>query len=147
VFTVKKKKADGLVERYKARLVARYFTQVYGIDYEGTFALVTKMNSIKILLSLAANLDWSFQQFDVKNAFLHGDLEEEVYMEIPPGLHESSVNGKVCKLKKALNGLKQSPRAWFERFTRVMQKCNYNQSQADQTVFTREGNCLNCICG
>jgi len=128
-------------------LVARYFTQVYGIDYEGTCALVTKMNSIKILLSLAANLDWSFQQFDVKNAFLHGDLEEEVYMEIPPGLHESSVNGKVCKLKKALNGLKQSPRAWFERFTRVMQKCNYNQSQADQTVFTREGNCLNCICG
>lgn len=92
-------------------MVARCFTQIYGIDYEGTFALVTKMNSIKILLSLAANLDWSFQQFDVKNTFLHGDLEEEVYMEIPPGLHESSVNGKVCKLKKALDGLKQSPRA------------------------------------
>jgi hypothetical protein len=71
------------------------------------------MNSIRVLLSIAANLDWLLHQFDVKNAFLHGDLKEEVYMEIPLGLEDSSSVGKVCKLKKALYGLKQSPRAWF----------------------------------
>jgi hypothetical protein len=71
------------VERYKARLVAKGFTQTYEIDYEETFAPVAKMNSIRVLLSIAANLDWPLHQFDVKNRFLHGDLEEEDYMEIP----------------------------------------------------------------
>jgi hypothetical protein len=127
VFTIKYK-ANGFVEQYKARLVAKGFTQTYGIDYEETFAPVAKMNSIRALLSIAANLNWPLHQFDVKNAFLHGDLEEEVYMEIPPGLEDSSSTGKVCKLKKALYGLKQSPRAWFERFSRAMQRFGYKQS-------------------
>jgi hypothetical protein len=74
---------------------------------------------------MAANLNWPLHQFDVKIAFLHGDLEEEVYMEIPPGLKDSSSAGKMCKLKKALYGLKQSPRAWFERFSRAMQRFGY----------------------
>jgi hypothetical protein len=82
VFTIKHE-ADGSVERYKARLVAKGFTQTYEIDYEETFAPVAKMNSIRVLLSIAANLDWPLHQFDVKNRFLHGDLEEEDYMEIP----------------------------------------------------------------
>jgi hypothetical protein len=106
-------KANGSVERYKVRLVAKGFTQAYGIDYEETFAPVAKMNSIRVLLSMAANLNWHLHQFDVKNAFLYEDLKEEVYMEIPPGLESSSSAGKVFKLK-ALYGLKQSPRAWFE---------------------------------
>jgi hypothetical protein len=96
------------VERYKARLVAKGFTQTNGIDYEDTFAPVAKMNSIRVLLSIVASLNWPLHQFDVKNAFLHGDLEE-VYIAIPPGLEDSSSAGKVCKLKKALYGLKQSP--------------------------------------
>ena len=112
VFTVKYK-ADGSLERYKARLVAKGYTQTYGIGYLETFALVAKMNTVRVLLSLAANLGWCMQQFDVKNAFLHGDLDEEIYMEIPPGFGFNLEGNKVCKLKKALYGRKQSPRAWF----------------------------------
>ena len=119
VFIIKHK-TDESVERYKARLVANAFTQTYGIDNEETFAPIAKMNSIWVLISLASNQDWPLHQFDVKNAFLHGDLEEEVYMELPLSLKLPASNGKVCKLKKVLNGLKQSPRAWFERFSRAM---------------------------
>jgi hypothetical protein len=95
------------------------------------------MNSIRVLLSIVANLNWPLHQFDVKNAFLHRDLKEEVYMEIPPGLEDSSSAGKVCKLKKALYGLKQSPRAWFERCSWAMQRFGYKQNQADHTLFIK----------
>jgi hypothetical protein len=84
VFTVKYK-ADGIVERYKARLEAKGYTQTYGIDYQEMFLQVAKLNTIRILLSLATNLDWPLHHFDVKDAFLHGDLEEEVYMDVSPG--------------------------------------------------------------
>ncbi|CAL5350327.1 unnamed protein product [Camellia sinensis] len=140
VYTVKHK-ADGSIERYKARLVAKGFTQTYGIDYQETFAPVAKMNSVRALLSLAANLDWPLYQFDVKNAFLHGDLEEEVYMDIPPGFEDHQTEGKVCKLRKSLYGLKQSPRAWFERFTQAMFKYGFKQSQADHTLFVKHSSC------
>jgi hypothetical protein len=106
LFTIKHK-ADGSIERLKARLVAKGFTQSYGIDYQETFAPVTKLNTIRVLLSLAANQDWPLHQLDIKNAFLNGDLEEEVYMEIPPGLETSSNVNRVCRLKKSLYGLKQ----------------------------------------
>ena len=134
VFTVKSR-ADGSVERYKARLVAKGFTQTYGIDYQETFAFVAKINTIWVLLSLAVNSNWPLFQLDVKNAFLNGDLEEEVFMSLPPGFEEELGIGRVCRLKKSLYGLKQSPRAWFERFGKVVRRFGFIQSQADHTMF------------
>ena len=84
------------------------YTQTYGIDYQENFSPIAKLNTVRVLLSLAVNLDWPLNQFDVKNAFLHGDLEEEVYMHIPPGFKKSVKDGCVCHLQKALYGLKQS---------------------------------------
>ena len=110
IFTVKYNE-DGSVNRFKARLVAKGFTQSYGINYEETFAPVAKLNTVQVLLSLAANLDWPLHQLDVKNAFLNGDLAEEVYMEIPPGFETQTTRNNVCKLRRSLYGLKQSPRA------------------------------------
>lgn len=136
VYTVKYR-ADGSLERYKARLVAKGYTQTYGIDYLETFAPVAKMNTVRILLSLAANYGWDLQQFDVKNAFLHGELEEEIYMEVPPGYGKDLAANTVCKLKRALYGLKQSPRAWFGRFARAMIGMGYRQSQGDHTLFIK----------
>jgi Reverse transcriptase (RNA-dependent DNA polymerase) len=136
VFTVKQN-PEGRVERYKARLVAKGYSQTYGIDYDETFAHVAKMSTVRTLVSLAANEGWKLHQLDVKNAFLHGDLLEEVYMEVPPGFGTKQTEGKVCRLVKSLYGLKQSPRAWFDRFRRGMVGMGYRQTNADHTVFFR----------
>lgn len=116
VFTVKCK-ANGMVEKFEARLVAKGFSQIYGTDYIKTFVPVAKLNIVRILISLAANLDWPLYQLDMKNAFLNGDLKE-VYMKLPLGF--PTTRNLVCKLKKFLYGLKQLPRAWLERFTQVL---------------------------
>ena len=102
--------SDGSLERYKARLVAQGFSQEYVIDYDETFAPVAKMTTVRTLISVAAVHQWPLYQLDVKNAFLNGYLSEEVYMRPPPGL--STPPGLVCRLRRALYGLKQSPRAW-----------------------------------
>nr|AAO20078.1 putative polyprotein [Oryza sativa Japonica Group] len=134
VYTVKQN-PDGKVERYKARLVAKGYSQTYGIDYDETFAPVAKMSTVRTLISCAANFDWPLHQLDVKNAFLHRDLQEEVYMDVPPGFATSQTKGKVLRLKKSLYGLKQSPRAWFDRFRRAMCAMDYKQCNGDHTVF------------
>ena len=125
VFTVKQT-PEGKVDRYKARLVARGYSQTYGIDYDETFAPVAKIGTMRTLISCAANFGWPLHQLDVKNIFLHGDLQEEVYIEIPPGFSNEQTLGKVCKLKKSLYGLKQSPRAWFDRFRRAVCDVGYS---------------------
>jgi len=140
IYTVKQN-PEGKIERYKARLVARGYTQTYGIDYDETFAPVAKMNTVRTLVSCAANFGWPLHQLDVKNAFLHGDLQEEVYMEVPPGMAAAgNGEGKVCRLKKALYGLKQSPRAWFDRFKRAVCGMGYGQCNGDHTVFYKHSN-------
>ena len=135
IFSIKYK-ADGTIDRYKARLVAKGYTQSYGIDYQETFSPVAKLNTVRVLLSISANLDWPLHQFDVKNMFLHGNLEEEVYMDVPPGFATSHAR-VVCKLHKALYGLKQSPRAWFGRFSLAMKKYGFKQSNSDHTLFLK----------
>ena len=99
-----KTRSNGFIERYKARLVAKGFTQEYGIDYEETFTPVARISSVRALLAIAAASKWDFFQMDVKNAFLSGNLSEEVYMQPPPGLSVES--NKVCHLRRALYGLK-----------------------------------------
>ena len=124
VFTVKYK-SNGSIDRYKTRLVAQGFSQIYGINYEETFAPMTKLNSIRMLLSLTINLDWELFQLDIKNAFLNGELEEEIYMKIPLGLEKGQKVGKVCKLYRSLYGLKQSPRAQFKKFSSTLTRFGY----------------------
>nr|GEU39676.1 putative reverse transcriptase, RNA-dependent DNA polymerase [Tanacetum cinerariifolium] len=93
-----------------------------------------------------ANQGCPLHQFDVKNAFLHGELKEEVYMEAPPGFSQHFKHEEVCKLKKSLYGLKQSPRAWFRRFTLAMKKYGYKQSNSDHTLFLRHrGDRVTCL--
>jgi len=134
VYTVKQN-PEGKVERYKARLVAKGYSQTYGIDYDEIFAPVAKMSTVRTLISCAVNFDWPLYQLDVKNAFLHGDLEGEVYMEIPPGFTTAETEGKVLRLRKSLYGLKQSPRAWFDRFKCAMLAMGYKQCNGDHTLF------------
>jgi transposase InsO family protein len=137
VFTVKHN-PDGTVERLKARLVAKGFTQTYGLDYTETFSPVAKLNSIRIIISLAANLAWPLHQLDVKNAFLHGDLSETVYMAQPPGFE--SKGESVCHLHKSIYGLKQSPRAWFDKFSNTVISHGMTRSQVDHSVFFNRTN-------
>lgn len=137
VFSVKQNE-DGKVQRYKARLVARGYTQTPGVDYQETFAPVAKMNSIRVILSCAVTLDWELHQLDIKNAFLHGDLKEEIYMAFPPGFVKRGQEKLVCRLWRSLYGLKQSPREWFGKFHQAMIEFGYKQGHSDHTLFTRK---------
>ena len=108
---------DGSIVRLKAHLVAKGYAQTYGVDYSDTFSSVTKLTYVHLFISLATSYDWNLHQLNIRNAFLHGDLQEEVYMEQPLGFVAQREIGKVCRLRKSLYGLKQSPRAWFGKFS------------------------------
>ena len=105
----------GEVEKYQARLVAKGYAQEYGVDYEDVYALIARMDTVRMILAHATQRGWCVFQLDVKSAFLHGKLAENVYVEQPKGYEIKNEEYKVCKLNKALYGLKQAPRAWLSR--------------------------------
>jgi hypothetical protein len=125
------------VVRNKARLVAKGYTQIKGVDFNETFTLVSRLESIRILLSIACHLGFKLYQMDVKSAFLNGILQEEVYVEQPKGFQDPHHPHHVFKLKKALYDLKQAPRAWYERLTTYLLAKGFTRGEADRTLFIR----------
>lgn len=136
VFKIKYK-PDGSVEKYKVRLVAQGFLQQEGIDYNEIFAPVVDSTSISLLLSIANQEDWELEQMDVVTAFLHGRLEEEVYMKIPPYMNIPNSEHKVLRMKGALYGLKQSSNVWGKLFESFMKRSGFKQSIMDTCIYTR----------
>jgi len=123
--------------RHKARFVARGFSQKEGIDYHETFSPVMKYQSLRILLSIANARNMFIEQMDVKTAFLHGDLEEEIYLEQPVGFIKPGEEAMVCRLKKSLYGLKQSPRCWNVKMDGTLKEGGFRRCICDTMVYVK----------
>lgn len=134
----KLKKTPSEPDRFKARLVARGFWQKEGIDYDEIYAPVVRYESIRVLLALAASEDLHIRQFDVKTAFLHGKLKEEIYLQLPEGPWPQEK--RVVRLDKTLYGLKQAPNCWNRCFCEFLKKFSFRQSAADECIFIGEAN-------
>jgi Reverse transcriptase (RNA-dependent DNA polymerase) len=130
-----KKKVDGSIARYKVRLMAKGYTQEEGFDDCDTFSPVIKSTTVQIVITIALSNHWYLHQLDVNNAFLHGDLQETVYMMQPPGFVDSLHPSYICKLKKVLYGLKQALRAWFHKLKQFLLSQNFHSSQSDHSLF------------
>ncbi|KAI5316235.1 hypothetical protein L3X38_045411 [Prunus dulcis] len=127
----------GEVDKYKARLVAKGYCQQYGIDYAEVFAPVARLDTIRIVISLAAQKNWVIYQLDVKSAFLHGEISEEVFVDQPPGYEQKGHETKVYRVKKALYGLEQAPRAWYSRIESYFIKEGFNKCPYEHTLFIK----------
>ncbi|KAL8116656.1 hypothetical protein AgCh_022995 [Apium graveolens] len=130
-----KSDSDGIITRNKARLVAKVYFQQEGIDYDETFAPVARLEAIRIFLAYAAHKKFTIFQMDVKSNFLNGELEEEVYVEQPPGFVDSKLPNHVYRLDKALYGLKQAPRAWYETLAQFLLESGFNKGTIDKIFF------------
>ncbi|WVZ06123.1 hypothetical protein V8G54_019469 [Vigna mungo] len=133
IFKKKEDTPGGEKARYKARLVAKGFTQIEGVDYHEIFAPVVKHCSVRVLMAIVAHCNYHLEQLDVQTAFLHGDLEETIYMKQPDGF---AVDDRVCLLQKSLYGLKQSPRQWYRKFDDFLIKLNFKRCNYDDCVYT-----------
>jgi len=141
-----KLKPDGSIERFKARLCAEGYTQQAGIDYQETFAPVVRYDSIRLLLAIAAVNKMEIAQFNIKTAFLNGDLVEEIYMQQPEGFI-SDYPTLYCRLKKSIYGLKQSPRCWIQKFVSFLQTYGFKKLNADRCVFFWKNRRHGCFIG
>ena len=138
VFKVKKD-PNGIVTKHKARLVAKGYAQREGVDFEEVFAPVARIETVRLLIALAALKGWQVHHMDVKSAFLNGDLREELYVQLPPGFVVKDGSGKVLKLKKALYGLRQAPRAWNARLDSELVKLGFVRNPLEHAVYRRLG--------
>ena len=122
---------------YKARLVVKGFQQKKGIDYSEIFSLVVKMSTIRLVLGMVAIENLHLEQLDVKMAFLHGDLKEDIYMIQLEGFIVQGQENLVCKLKKSVYGLKQAPRQWYKKFDSFMHKIGFKRCEADHCCYVK----------
>lgn len=127
----------GEIERYKARLVLQGFREIFGIDYHETFAPTGKLTTLRVLLALAAEHGWYDESYDVDTAFLHAELDEEIYMKQPPGFEDPQLKDYVCKLNKSIYGLKQAPRQWYKALAKVLTDSGLEVSPYDPCLFTK----------
>lgn len=126
---------DGTIHRLKSILVAKGFHQQEALDYTETFIPVSKPTTIRLVLSLVVHNDWEVKQLDISNAFLHGDLQEYVYMTQPLGFEDKDKPHFVCQLHKSIYGLKHAPRAWYEKLMNALLAMNFKTSTADTSLF------------
>jgi hypothetical protein len=129
--------ADCSINKYKARLVVKGYAQIFGVDYSDTFAPVSRLDTIRLVLAIAAQKGWKVFQLDVKSAFLNGDLQEEIYVEQPEGFVVQGGEDKVYLLKKALYGLKQAPRAWYSKINDHLLSIGFVKSLSESTLYVK----------
>ena len=130
-----KRNSDGSINKYKARLVAKGYVQQYGVDYDEVFAPVARIETIRLLISLAVSHGWEIHHLDVKTAFLHGDLKEIVYVTQPEGFEIEGCEAKVYKLNKALYGLKHAPRAWNDKLNKILLELKFIRCLKEPSVY------------
>ena len=130
--------SDGSINKHKARLVVKGYAQMFGVDFSETFAPVARLDTIRMLLALAAQKKWKIYQLDVKSAFLNGYLEEEIFVEQPEGFAIKGKEEKVYLLKKALYGLRQAPRAWYSRIDTHLLTLGFHKSLSEFTLYIKK---------
>ena len=145
----KKLRPDGTINKYKAQLVAKGYTQKEGDDFFDTYSPVARMTTIRVLLSLAASYGLLVHQMDMKTTFLNRELDEEIYMDQPNGFVVKGEERKVCKLLKSLYGLKQAPKQWHEKFDTTLTSAGFAINEANRCVYYRHGegeSVILCLC-
>ncbi|CAA7038770.1 unnamed protein product [Microthlaspi erraticum] len=139
-----KRNYDGSIHKHKVSLVAKGYAQQHGVDYDEVFSRVARLETIRLLISLAASRGWEIHHLDVKTAFLHGELQEVVYVTQPEGFEEKGCEGKFCKLNKAFYCLKQAQRVWSINLKHIFKELRFTKCTKEPTVYQREvsGNLL-----